>query len=324
MQKKRREQPRLSVRIGGLRLKNPIIAASGCIGYVEEYAGIVPVQRLGAVVTKSITVEERAGNPPPRIAECASGMLNAIGLENPGLDSFLKEHLPRLARLKTARIVSIAGTSIVEYVELAAALSRKEGVDAIELNISCPNVEKGLLSFSKSPADAGSLVRRVRDAFDGPIIVKLSPNTDSLEGVAMACEEKGADGVSLVNTFLGLALDWRTRRPLLGNVTGGLSGPCIKPLALRMVWEVSRSVKIPVIGIGGIASADDALEFIVAGARAVQVGTAIFANPRAAVDIVHDMKRLLEKQEIEDINDLVGTFNTGEEEACGKSPMTNK
>lgn len=299
---------KMHVSIGTLRLRNPVLVASGCFGDARDHASLIAAEKLGGIVTKSTTLYRRRGAPPPRIVECASGMLNAIGLENPGLTSFLRDHLPRLRELKTKKIVSIAGTSTREYEKLAAKLCGQEGVDAIEINISCPNFDKGLLSFGHNPLDAARLVSCVRKVFVGPLIVKLSPNTDAIVNVAVACQESGADALSLVNTFIGLMLDWRSRRPLLGNITGGLSGPCIKPLALRMVWEVARKVQIPVIGIGGISTAQDALEFMVAGARAVQIGSVIFANPRAPVEIAEGMKNLLVQEGIPDVNHIVGSI----------------
>ena len=272
----------LSVEIGSLRLKNPIMVASGTFGYGREAAEFGPLDRLGAIVAKSITLEPRPGNPPPRVVETAAGLLNSIGLANPGLEAFLAEELPFLCSLGTRVVVNIAGRSIDEYALLAERLDGVQGVDAIELNMSCPNVRCGGLAFSTDPDTAHNLVSRVRRATGLPLIAKLSPNVTDIVPIARAVEEAGADAVSLINTLVGLAVDWRRRRSRLAGFTGGLSGPAIKPVALRMVWEAARACRVPVIGIGGIVSVDDVLEFLVVGARAVQVGTANFLDPLAA------------------------------------------
>lgn len=306
----------LSVALGPLTLKNPIMAASGTFGYGHEVSDFGDVSRLGAVVGKSITPEPRPGNPPPRIVETAAGILNSIGLANPGMDAFLAEELPRMRALGTAVLVNVAGKAVDEYVHLARRLEAAGGVDALELNMSCPNVRHGGLAFSSEAAAAGDLVAAVRAATALPIIAKLSPNVTDITAIARAVESAGADAVSLTNTLVGLAVDWRTRRPRLAGLTGGLSGPAIKPVALRMVWQVARACAIPVIGIGGIVTVDDVLDYLVVGARAVQVGTANFLDPAGAVRLVDDLERALTAEGIGDVNDLVGTL-----EAQDRAPI---
>lgn len=296
----------LSVRIGGLELKNPVMTASGTFGYGREYAEFFDLSLLGAVVVKGISLKPMQGNPPPRICETPSGMINAIGLQNVGLESFLKEKLPYLRNFRTRIVVNVLGSSIGEYSEICARLA-VEDVDAIELNVSCPNVKQGGLSFGTSVCELESLMKAVRkEARDKVLIVKLSPNVTDIRELARVAEACGADALSLINTITAMAIDIRTRRPRLANVIGGLSGPAIRPIAVRMVWEVYNTVKIPVIGIGGIMGFEDAVEFMLAGATAVQVGTANFIDPRSTVSIIDGLNRYLESERVEDINELVG------------------
>src|SRR5207302_4275777 len=282
----------LTVTLGRLRLSNPILVASGTFGYARELAGTVDFAQLGGVIPKTVTPHPRAGNPPPRTVETSSGMLNAIGLDNDGIDHFIHHHLPYLRTLPTAIIANIAGKNEAEFIEMAAQIGREPGLAALELNLSCPNVAGGV-DFATDPEVTRRVVRGVRDVCPLPLIAKLTPNVTNIVPVARAAAEAGADAVSLVNTFVGLAVDWKRRRPILGNVTGGLSGPAIKPLALRLVWQVARQVKVPVIGIGGIANLDDGMEFLVAGASAVQLGTGNFYNPTACMRIVEKLPEAL-------------------------------
>lgn len=279
----------LSVTIAGVRFRNPVIAASGCFGYGEEYAEIFDLNKLGGIVIKGISLKPRQGNKTPRIVETPAGMLNAIGLQNVGLKVFIKEKLPFLQKLDTRVIVNIYGEKIEEYAELAEKLSVEKGISFLEANISCPNVKKGGMIFGHDPEVVFRLVKEVKRNSKLPVIVKLSPNTDKIVKVAEAAEDAGADAVSLINTVLGMAIDVDKRKPVLANITGGLSGPAIKPIALCMVWQVARSVKIPVIGIGGITNYSDALEFMIAGATAIQVGTANFVNPTVMLEIIEGL-----------------------------------
>ncbi|MEW6276114.1 MAG: dihydroorotate dehydrogenase [Bacillota bacterium] len=303
-------KPSLTVEIAGLKLKNPVLTASGTFGFGAEYTPFVDLNRLGAVVVKSLTLKPREGNSPPRIVETPAGILNSIGLQNPGVERFLGEHLPYLRQFSTPVIVSIAGNTIEEYVAAAEKLAGANGVSALELNISCPNVKQGGLQFGVDPLGAAEVTRAVKRAADLPVIVKLSPNVTSITGMAKTVAEAGADALSLINTLSGMAIDIYRRRPVLGNITGGLSGPAIRPVAVRAVWEVYRAVKLPLIGMGGIACAADAIEFIMAGARAVAVGTANFLNPRATIEIVKGIERYLEENGIGDINELVGAAHS--------------
>jgi dihydroorotate dehydrogenase (NAD+) catalytic subunit len=299
----------LEVAIGSLRLRNPVLVASGTFGSGIEAAGVVDLSRIGGVVTKSVTTERREGNPPPRIVETACGMLNSIGIQNPGVEGFLKEVLPAFRALPTARIVNVAGESLEDFEHLCRAFAGANGVDAIELNVSCPNVAKGL-DFGVDPALLEKLTARCRRVFDKPMIVKLTPNVTDVTAPAKAAERGGADAISLVNTFVGLAIDWRRRAPLLGSQsgTGGLSGPAIKPLALHAVRQAASAVRIPVIGIGGIRNADDVMEFVVAGATAVQVGTQNFVDPGAAVRIVERLEEWSASGLVPSISALRGTL----------------
>ncbi len=295
----------VEVKIGRLRLANPVMAASGTFGYGEEYNRLFDINSLGAIVTKTITLKPRIGNPPPRIVETPSGMLNSIGLENKGLDDFLKTRAQPLKRLKTKVIVSIAGETAQELKILTGRVSSSGAADAIELNLSCPNV-KGPGMAARDVEAARKIVKAVRKAVKLTLIAKLSPNVTDIAEIAKAVEDAGADAVSLINTFPAMAVDINTQRPILGNATGGLSGPAIKPIALKMVWDAYNAVKIPIIGIGGIMSAQDAIEFILCGASAVQVGTANFINPKASLEIIEGIEKYLKKKNLKDVNELIG------------------
>jgi len=289
-------------------MKNPVMTASGTFGYGEEYAQYLDLSRLGGIVVKGLSLKPRLGNPPPRIMETAGGMLNAVGLQNIGVDAFIEEKLPFLRNYNVAVIANIYGESFAEYAQVARKLSASPGVHALEVNVSCPNVKKGGLSFGADPKAAAEVTRRVKAETHLPVIVKLTPNVTDVTVVAQAVEKAGADAVSLINTLTGMSIDLDRREPHLKNVTGGLSGPAIKPVALRMVWQTARKVSIPVIGMGGIMTARDALEFMVAGATAVQVGTANFINPRVTVDIVEGMKQYIIHHRLKNIAEIVGTF----------------
>jgi dihydroorotate dehydrogenase (NAD+) catalytic subunit len=297
----------LQVAIGSLVLANPIIAASGCFGYGLEYTGVVDLSLLGAVAVKGLFLSERQGHPPERIVETPAGMLNAIGLQGIGVHRFISEKLPELRERRATVIVNICGSTLDEYVQLAQILSDAEGVAALELNISCPNIKEGGIQFGCSLHGTFDVVSAVRKVTHLPVIPKLTPNVTDVASFAKASEDAGADAVSLVNTFLAMAIDVETRRPKLSNVMGGLSGPAIRPIAVRMVYECRRAVKIPVIGMGGIASARDALEFMIAGATAVQVGTANFADPFIWTKLVEGMREYLERHGISRVCDLTGT-----------------
>jgi dihydroorotate dehydrogenase (NAD+) catalytic subunit len=297
----------LSVNIGRLRLANPILVASGTFGYAREMAGAVDFSRLGAIVPKTVTRLPRAGNAPPRTIETASGMLNAIGLDNDGIDHFIAHHLPYLRTLPTAIVANIAGKNEGEFYEMAERLGREPGLAALELNLSCPNVAGGV-DFATDPEVTRRVVAGVRAVCQLPLLAKLTPNVTDIAAIAQAAKDGGADAVSAINTFVGMAVDWRRRRPILGNVTGGLSGPAIKPLALRMVWHIARKVAIPVVGIGGIATIDDVMEFLVAGASAVQLGTVNFYDPTAAPRIVSELPAALAALGATSVREIVGTM----------------
>jgi len=297
----------LTVRVGSLTLKNPLIAASGCFGYGVEYAGVVDLSALGALVTKGLFLEPREGHPAPRIVETPSGMLNAIGLQGIGARRFIDEKLPALRAHQATVIANVCGTTINEYVEVSRLLSDAEGVAAIELNISCPNIKEGGIQFGCSLGGTFDVVSAVRKATRLPVIPKLTPNVTDVASFARAAEDAGADAVSLVNTFLALAIDVETRRPRIANVTGGLSGPAIKPIAVRMVHEVSKAVTIPIVGMGGIVRAEDAVEFMLAGATAVQVGTASYADPRAVENIANGMKKWCASHQVDWVGTLTGS-----------------
>lgn len=302
------DYPDLRTKIGPLQLKNPVITASGTYGYGREYSSIVDVNQLGGIVVKGISLKPRPGNPPPRIVETPCGMLNAIGLANVGIEAFLKEKLPWLKKLDTVVIANIYGHSIEEYGLLAAELRGVEGISAIEVNISCPNVERGGMAFGTDPGVAAQVTETVRKNTDKPTIVKLSPNVTDIREIAKAVEMAGADVLSLTNTLTGMAVDIERRRPKLANVSGGLSGPAIRPVALFMVYQVVRSVRIPVIGMGGIMNERDALEFLIAGARAVQVGTANFVDPQAPIRIIEGLKDYCRKNEIGSLEEIIGSL----------------
>lgn len=298
----------IGIDLAGIKMKNPVMVASGTFGYGEEYGQFIDLSKLGAIVTKSITLLPKVGNPPPRIIETPAGMLNAIGLQNVGLERFIKEKMPFLREAGVPVIASISGKETHEYVELAAKLSDIEGVSGFELNISCPNVSQGGMMFGADPKITYNLVQAVRQKTNLPLIAKLSPNVTSIVEIAAAAEDAGADALALINTLLGMAIDIHTKRPQLANVTGGLSGPAIRPVAIRMVWQVSSKVKIPIVGMGGIITADDAIEFIIAGARAVAVGTANFINPLATVEIISGIKDFMIEKNYSDVNDLIGSL----------------
>jgi len=296
----------LSVTIGRLKLKNPVMTASGTFGYGEEYSEFIDLNRLGAVVVKGLSLSPKEGNPPPRLIETPAGMLNAIGLQNIGIEKFIQDKLPFLKRFDTPVIVNFFGDSIDEYAEAAGRLSAAEGVHGLEMNISCPNKQAGWCIFGTDPRVTFEVVSTVRKSTNLPLIVKLSPNVTDIGLMAKAAQDAGADAVSLINTLTGLTIDIQTRRPKLANITGGLSGPAVKPVAVRMVWEVYRSVKIPIIGMGGIMCGDDAVEFMLAGATAVAVGTANFINPGATIDILSGIEAYMRDNRVADVRELTG------------------
>lgn len=303
---KQEEWPDLRVNIGSLELANPVMTASGTFGYAREFENLMNLHRLGAVIVKGISLHPRAGNPPPRIVETACGMLNAIGLQNVGVDRFISEKMTYLAGLKVPVIVNILGDSLAEYEEITKRLAGVPGIAGIEVNISCPNVKKGGVAFGTNPAMAASVTSAVKKVADVPVMVKLSPNVSDITVIARAIEDAGADSISLINTLIGMAIDLKRKRPVLANVIGGLSGPAIKPVALRMVYEVAKVVSIPVIGIGGIQSAEDALEFMLAGATAVQVGTANFVNPGISEEIVEGISEYAVAEKLVSIRSIIG------------------
>jgi dihydroorotate dehydrogenase (NAD+) catalytic subunit len=307
-----RQGPDLTVRIGGLTLKNPVMTASGTFAYGEEYSRYFDLGRLGALVVKGLSLEPRGGNPPPRIVETAAGMLNAIGLQNIGVRAFVAEKLPWLRQFDIPVVANVYGETTTEYCQVCELLDRSAGVHALEINISCPNVKKGGVAFGADPDTASDLIRQVRSATGLPLIVKLTPNVSDITRVAQGVEEAGADAVCLINTLTGMAVDAETRLPRLRNITGGLSGPAIKPVALRMVWQTAKAVRIPVIGCGGILNAADALEFFIVGARAVQVGTANFVDPLACVHIIEGIEDYLRRHELEGMGELIGTLREGD------------
>lgn len=306
-----RHSPRMEVELApnhplGLKLKNPVMTASGTFGYGTEYSSLVDVSGLGAVVSKAITLRPRAGNSQPRIAETPAGMLNSIGLQNIGLEAAIREKCPIWARWSTPVVVNVAGFTVEEYVEVSRRLSETAGVAAIELNISCPNVDSEGEQFGLCKESAAEVTHEVRQAIDAPLFVKLSPNVTDIVEIAEAVASAGADALSLINTIPGITIDLDERRPVLANVTGGLSGPAIRPIAVRIVYEVAQAVDVPIIGIGGISNAEDALQFIMAGATAIQVGTGTFFNPRASLEVVEVLETFLSSEGIQDISELVG------------------
>jgi dihydroorotate dehydrogenase (NAD+) catalytic subunit len=301
-------KPNMRVNIGGIEISNPVMTASGTFGYAKEYESLVDLNRIGAIVVKGLSLEPSKGNPPQRIVETPCGMLNAIGLENVGLRAFIEEKAPFLERLETPVFVNIYGKSIAEYAELAARLEDLDVVSGIEVNISCPNVKSGGIAFGAYSESTAQVVKAIRKQTKRPLMVKLSPNVTDITEIAKAAEGEGTDSISLINTLTGMAIDIETRRPKLANITGGLSGPAIKPVALRMVWQVVQTVNVPVIGIGGIMTAKDALEFLIVGATAVQVGTANFINPHVTIDIIDGIETFLMQQNVTDIADIIGTL----------------
>ncbi|MFN2313896.1 MAG: dihydroorotate dehydrogenase, partial [Bacteroidales bacterium] len=299
----------LRIKIGSLEFRNPVILASGTCGYGAELDDFLDLSQLGGIIVKGTTLEPREGNAYPRMAETASGMLNAVGLQNKGIDYFEKYIYPNLSAYNTQVIVNVNGNTVEDYVELSSRLDRLDAIPAIELNISCPNVKRGGMIFGTNPASAREVIAAVRKAYSKTLIVKLSPNVTDVTEFARISEEEGAEAVSLVNTLLGMAIDTRTMKPKLSTVTGGLSGPAIKPVALRMVWQTARTVNIPVIGLGGIMNADDALEFIMAGATAVQVGTASFIDPRTAMTVVQGIESFLAEKHFDSVSRITGIIN---------------
>jgi dihydroorotate dehydrogenase (NAD+) catalytic subunit len=305
---RKQDGPSLEVNLGPLTMKNPVMAASGTFGYGEEYASLLPLRSLGGIITKGLSLEPRKGNPPPRLAETSSGMLNAIGLENVGLEIFLREKLPFLRKVRCRVLVNIFGSTAEEYAEMARRLSELEGISGFEVNISCPNVKAGGAIFASAAKSVHQVVTKIRRATSSFLMVKLSPNVADIVEIALAAEEAGADAVSLINTLTGLAIDVRTRTPILGNVTGGLSGPAIKPIGLRMVWQVAQAVHIPVVGVGGIMTAEDALEYLIAGATAVEVGSAHFVDPRVGLKIIDGIRSYLKASEFPTVASLIGSL----------------
>ncbi len=299
-------KPDLGVNIGGIKMKNPVLTASGTFGFGLEYAGFVDLDSLGGITVKGTTLKPRLGNPTPRIAETPAGMLNSIGLQNPGVDRLISDTLPKLKGYDTAIVVNIAGETLEEYGALAERLSEAEGVAGLEVNISCPNVRKGGVLFGSDPKMAAAVIKEVKANSSLPVIAKLTPNVTKISEIAFACGEAGADGLSLINTLTGMAIDIHKRKPLLANIIGGLSGPAIRPVAVRAVWEVYKEVGLPIIGMGGIATTGDALEFILAGATGIAVGTANFVNPGTAMEIVAGINEYLSVNGIKTISDLVG------------------
>lgn len=294
------------IKLKGLTLKNPVMTASGTFGYGEEYADFVDLSELGGIIVKGTTLHHREGNPYPRMAETPMGMLNCVGLQNKGVDYFIETIYPRIRHFETNVIVNVSGSNIDDYVTAAAKIDALEDIPAIELNVSCPNVKQGGMAFGVTCSGIEQVVKAVREVYNKHLIVKLSPNVTNIAEIALAAEAAGADSVSLINTLLGMAIDAETRKPILSMVTGGLSGACVKPVALRMVWQVSKAVKIPVIGLGGISSATDAIEFLLAGASAIQIGTANFIDPAISGKVAKGIVEYCEKHGVEDVNDLVG------------------
>ena len=307
----KKEGPDLSVDLGPLKLKNPVLAASGTFGYGEEYAGIIPLKRLGGLITKGLSLEPRKGNPPPRLAETPAGVLNAIGLENVGVEAFLREKVPFLRKAGCPVLVNIFGSTEEEYAEMARRVSGVEAIAGVEVNISCPNLKAGGSLFAADPKAVYQVIAKTRQATSSFLMAKLSPNVADIAKIAVAAEAAGADAVSLINTVTGMAIDIRTRTAVLGNITGGLSGPAIKPIGLRMVWQVARAVRIPVVGMGGIATAEDALEYLIAGASAVQVGSAHFVDPKAGLKIIDGIRNYLARQGLAGISSLIGSLKAG-------------
>ncbi len=298
----------LKIKIKDLEFKNPVLTASGTFGYGPEFEDFIDIDRLGGIIVKGTTLNPREGNPYPRMAETASGMLNAVGLQNKGVDYFINEIYPKIKHYRTNIIVNVSGSQIEDYVEVAEKLNELKGIPAIELNISCPNVKEGGMAFGTNCASAHEVTKAVRNAYKKTLIVKLSPNVTSITDIAQTVEDAGADSVSLVNTFLGMAINSETRKPILSTVTGGLSGPAIKPIALRMVWQVAKAVKIPVIGLGGIMNTADAIEFFLAGATAIEIGTANFIDPQIAIKIIDGIEDYLRRHNLNSVTELTGAL----------------
>lgn len=294
------------IKLKGLTLKNPVMTASGTFGYGEEYADFVDLSELGGIIVKGTTLHHREGNPYPRMAETPMGMLNCVGLQNKGVDYFIETIYPRIKDFKTNVIVNVSGSNIDDYVTAAAKIDALDNIPAIELNVSCPNVKQGGMAFGVTCSGIEQVTKAVREVYHKHLMVKLSPNVTNIAEIALAAEAAGADSVSLINTLLGMAIDAETRKPILSMVTGGLSGACVKPVALRMVWQVAKAVKIPVIGLGGISSATDAIEFLLAGASAIQIGTANFIDPAISTKVAKGIVEYCEKHGVEDVNELVG------------------
>jgi len=298
----------LSTKIGSLELKNPVMTASGTFGYGTEYADFMDINRLGAIIVKGTTLNPRQGNPYPRMAETPAGMLNAVGLQNKGVDYFVDHIYPEVRKFQTNVIVNVSGSSIEDYVQCASIINTLDDIPAIELNISCPNVKQGGMAFGVKPESAAQVVSAVRKAYDKTLIVKLSPNVTDITEIARAVEGAGADSVSLINTMLGMAIDAEKRKPILSTVTGGMSGPAVKPVALRMVWQTAKAVKIPVIGLGGICSATDAIEFLLAGASAIQIGTANFIDPSISEKVIDGIEDYLNRHGFTSVQDIIGAL----------------
>ena len=298
----------LSTKIGSLELKNPVMTASGTFGYGTEYADFMDINRLGAIIVKGTTLNPRQGNPYPRMAETPAGMLNAVGLQNKGVDYFVDHIYPEVRKFQTNVIVNVSGSSIEDYVQCASIINTLDDIPAIELNISCPNVKQGGMAFGVKPESAAQVVSAVRKAYDKTLIVKLSPNVTDITEIARAVEGAGADSVSLINTMLGMAIDAEKRKPILSTVTGGMSGPAVKPVALRMVWQTAKAVKIPVIGLGGICSATDAIEFLLAGASAIQIGTANFIDPSISEKVIYGIEDYLTRHGFNSVQEIIGAL----------------
>lgn len=296
----------LTVHLNGLELKNPVLTASGTFGYGVEFQDFIDLNHLGGFIVKGTTLRHREGNPYPRMAETPSGMLNAVGLQNKGVDYFIEHIYPEIKEIDTNILVNVSGSTVSDYVATAEKINELSHIPGIELNISCPNVKEGGMAFGTSCTSAAEVVRAVRKVYRKHLMVKLSPNVTNIQEIALAAEQEGADSVSLINTLLGMAVDVRTRRPVLSTVTGGLSGACVKPVALRMVWQVAKAVKIPVVGLGGIMNATDAIEFLLAGASAVQIGTANFIDPAVTLKVVEGINSYLEKNGFRSVRDIVG------------------
>ena len=298
----------LNTKIGSLELKNPVMTASGTFGYGTEYADFMDISRLGAIIVKGTTLNPRQGNPYPRMAETPSGMLNAVGLQNKGVDYFVDHIYPEIRKIQTNIIVNVSGSCIDDYVQTAGIINTLDDIPAIELNISCPNVKQGGMAFGVNPESAAQVVAAVRKAYDKTLIVKLSPNVTDITEIARAVEGAGADSVSLINTMLGMAIDAEKRKPILSTVTGGMSGPAVKPVALRMVWQTAKAVKIPVIGLGGICSATDAIEFLLAGASAIQIGTANFIDPSISEKVIDGIEEYLNRHGFASVQEIIGAL----------------